>query len=179
MKRNFSLPLLLVLLVFVSFGCGRKVDTNLNSSLTTNKNVGPEPVDTAAIQAELLKLEKEWVDAVKNRDVDTVRRILADDIIMTYPDGVRATKNEEVQSVESGAITAESWEVVDTKVTVLSADSAFITGKGIVKNGFSKDPKGGKPIDISGEYYFLDVYARKNGRWQAVASQTTPIRKQP
>jgi ketosteroid isomerase-like protein len=178
MKRNFSLTMLLALLAFTSFGCGRTAETNLNSGLTTNKNVAAEPLNTASIEAELLKLEKEWVGAVKSRDAETIRRILADDIILTYPDGVRATKNEEVQAVETGVITAESWEVVDTKVTVLNADSAFITGKGIVKNGFSKDPKGGKPIDISGEYYFLDVYAKRNGRWQAVASQTTPIRKQ-
>lgn len=178
MKRNFLLPLLLALLAVVSIGCGRTAETNINSSLTTNKNTAAEPLNTASIEAELLKLEKEWVGAVKARDAETVKRILADDIIMTYPDGVRATKQEEVQAIESGAITAESWEVVDTKVTVLNADAAFITGKGIVKNGFSKDPKGGKPIDISGEYYFLDVYAKKNGRWQAVASQTTPIRQQ-
>jgi ketosteroid isomerase-like protein len=175
MKRNLLLPFILVVL---AVGCGRTAETNLNSGLTTNKNSAAEPLNTASIEAELLKLEKEWVGAVKARDAETVRRVLADDIIITYPDGVRATKNDEVQAVETGAITAESWEVVDTKVTVLSAGAAFITGKGVVKNGFSKDPRGGKPIDISGEYHFLDVYAKRNGRWQAVASQTTPIRKQ-
>lgn len=178
MKRNLSLPLLLAMLAFESFGCGRTVDSNRDSSLTTNKNVAPEPVNTASIEAELIKMERDWAGAFRTRDAETVRRILADDIVITYPDGVRATKQEEVQAIETGAITADSWELVDTKVTVLDANAAFITGKGVVKNGFSKDPKGGKPIDISGEYYFLDVYAKKNGRWQAVASQTTPIRKQ-
>lgn len=178
MKRKFLLPLLLAVLAFASFGCGRTAVTNLNSSLTTNKNVAPEPLDTASIEAELIKMERDWAGAFRTRDAETVRRILADDIVLTYPDGVRATKQEEVQAIETGAVTADSWELVDTKVTVLDANAAFITGKGIVKNGFSKDPKGGKPIDISGEYYFLDVYAKKNGRWQAVASQTTPIRKQ-
>lgn len=175
MKRNLLLPLMLLVL---TVGCGRTAETNVNSGLTTNKNTAPEPINTASIEAELLQMERDWAGAFRTRDAETVRRILADDIVLTYPDGVRATKQEEVQAIETGAITADSWELVDTKVTVLSAEAAFITGKSIVKNGFSKDPRGGRPIDISGEYHFLDVYAKKNGRWQAVASQTTPIRKQ-
>ncbi len=167
--------MLLAMLAFASFGCGRTAETNLNSGLTTNKNVAVEPVDTASIQAEVMKLERDWASAFKTRDAETIRRILADDIVITYPDGVRATKNEEVQTVETGAITADSWELVDEKVTVLDADAAFITGRAIVKNGMYKDPQAPRPIDISGEYRFLDVYAKRNGRWQAVASQTTRI----
>ena len=85
------------------------------------------------------------------------------------------TKTMEIQTVETGAITADSWELVDPKVTVLDANSAFVTGRTIIKNGKSKDLQSQKLIDISGEYRFLDVYAKKNGKWQAVASQTTKI----
>jgi ketosteroid isomerase-like protein len=175
MKRNLPLSLLLAVLAIASLGCGRTANTNVDSGLTTNKNVAVEPVNTASIEAEVKKLGREWAGAFKTRDVEAVRRILADDIVITYPDGVVAGKNEEVQGIEAGAITADSWDVVDEKVTVIDAGSAFITGRAVVKNGQYKDPKAPKPIDISGEYRFLDVYARKNGRWQAVASQTTKI----
>lgn len=176
MKRNFSLPFLLALLAVVSFGCGRTAETNLNSGLTTNKNTPAEPpLDTASIQAEVMKLGRDWAGAFKTRDAEAVRRVLADDVVITYPDGVVAGKNEEVQSIETGAITADSWDIVDEKVTVINANAAFITGRAVVKNGQYKDPKAPRPIDISGEYRFLDVYAKKNGRWQAVASQTTRI----
>ena len=167
------------MMVFASFGCGRTAETNLNSSLTTNKNVAVEPVNTASIEAEVKKLGREWSSAFKTRDAEAVRRVLADDVVITYPDGLVSGKNEEVQSIETGAITADSWDVVDEKVTVINADSAFITGRAVVKNGMYKDPKAPRPIDISGEYRFLDVYARKNGRWQAVASQTTKIAAPP
>lgn len=172
MKRTLLLPLMLALL---AFGCQPTRETNVNSSLTTNKNVAVEPVNTASIEAELKKLGREWTSAFKTRDAEAVRRVLADDVVITYPDGVVAGKNEEVQSIETGAITADSWDVVEEKVTVINADSAFITGRAVVKNGMSKVSKASTPIDISGEYRFLDVYVRKNGRWQAVASQTTKI----
>jgi hypothetical protein len=65
--------------------------------------------------------------------------------------------------------------MIDPKVTVLSADSAFITGRSSIKDGKYKEPTMAKAIDISGEYRFLDVYARRNGRWQVVASQATKV----
>lgn len=139
----------------------------------------PERIDTAAIEAEILKLERDWANSPMNRDGDTVRRVLADDVVLTYPDGTTGTKTDEVRLIESGAITMDSWEVQEPKVTVLNADTAFITGRGIIKNGKYKDPNAKQPVDISGEYRFLDVYARRNGQWQAVASQATPIRKNP
>jgi ketosteroid isomerase-like protein len=137
----------------------------------------PERFDRAAIEAELIKMERDWAGAAKNKDADTVRRVLADDVVITYPDGQVGTKADEVRTIETGAVTADAWELLDPKVTVLNADSAFITGRGIIRNGKYKDPNSKRSIDISGEYRFLDVYARRNGKWQAIASQTTPIRK--
>ena len=137
----------------------------------------PERIDTAAIEAEIIKLERDWVNSPKNRDADTVRRVLADDVVLTYPDGTTGTKADEVRTIESGAITMDSYDLQEPKVTVLNADTAFITGRGIIGNGKYKDPNSKQTIDISGEYRFLDLYVRRNGRWQAVASQATPIRK--
>jgi hypothetical protein len=80
-----------------------------------------------------------------------------------------------VKTIESGAITADSFEIVEPKVTVIDADSAFITGRGVIKNGKTVIPGQKRPIDISGEYRFLDVYAKRDGKWQVVASQATKI----
>lgn len=135
----------------------------------------PEKIDAAAIEAELIKLERAWAEAVKNGDADTVRRVMADDIVIINPDGSKPTKAEEVEAVQARLVTIESWEILEPKVTVLDANNAFVTGRGVIKNGKSKVPNSKQTIDISGEYRFLDVYARRNGKWEAVASQTTPI----
>lgn len=178
-KNLLSLAVLIAiaLIALGASGCGRTADTNGNSH-TTNKNSGPEPVNPATIEAELTKLERDWAAAFRNKDAATIRRILADDIVLTYPDGATGTKNDEVQLAESGAFSADSWEMVDSKVTVIDAEAAFITGRTVVKNGKLKDPRTQQIINISGEYRFLDVYAKRNGNWQAIASQVTPIRKQ-
>jgi ketosteroid isomerase-like protein len=160
---------------FASIACAPSNDTN--SSLTTNRNPTPpaETFNAASIEAELKKLEQDWANAFKTKDAETVRRVLADDIVLTYPDGATGTKADEVQLAETGAFSADSWELADAKVTVLDADAAYMTGRTVVKNGKLKDPKSGQTMDISGEYRFLDVYAKRNGRWQAVASQVTKI----
>ena len=182
MNRNalsIALALTVAVIGFASVACSPGGDTN--STLTTNRNPTPpaETVNVASIESELKKLEQDWGNAAKAKDVEAVKRILADDIVLTYPDGSTGTKTDELQMVETGAITADSWETLESKVTVLDADAAFITGRSVIKNGKLKHPKTQKMIDISGEYRFLDVFAKRNGRWQVVASHATAIQPQP
>ena len=176
MNRNLlSLLLVAVAMALALSGCHQPAETTTSAPATTNRAATPEPIDTAAIEAELVKLEREWAGANKTKDAAIVRNILADDIVLTYPDGTTGTKSDEVKMVETGGITTESWDIADTKVTVVDHDAAFITGRAIIKKGSLKDPTSGKTIDISGQYRFMDVYAKRNGKWMAVASQTTKI----
>jgi len=176
MNRNaVSVALLFSLgLIVLGFaGCQPSVDTNLNA--TASASPVPEKFDPAAIEAEVTQLSREWLVAAQTRNPDAIRRVVADDAILHYPDGTTATKADEVRLIETGAITADSWDMLETKVTVLNANTAIITGRSALKNGKYKDPNATRPIDISGEYRFLDVYARRDGRWQVVASQATKV----
>jgi len=157
-------------------GCQPALDTNRNAALAT-ASPQKEAFDAAAIESEIMKLEREWADANKTHNAEAARRVVADDAVIVYPDGTLATKADEVSTIESGAITADAFDMVDPKVTVVNADSAFITGRSVIRNGKYKDATTKKTIDISGEYRFLDVYRRRDGKWQAVASQATKIAK--
>jgi ketosteroid isomerase-like protein len=159
-------------------GCQPALDTNRNAAIAT-ASPAKEVYDRAAIEAEILKLEREWADANKTHNVEAVTRILADSAVIVYPDGKTATKADEVRAIESGSITADTFEIADPKVTVIDGDSAFITGRGVITNGKNVVAGQKKPIDISGEYRFLDVYAKRDGKWQVVASQATKILPQP
>lgn len=134
----------------------------------------PETVDTAAIEAELMRIENDWPRIIKEKDVATVKKIEADDSVFVYPDGSIGDKTKDVSDMESGALSADSWEVMDLKVTVLNKDAAFVSGRSVIKNGKYKLPNG-KSLDISGQYRFIDTYARRNGQWQEVAGATAPI----
>ena len=173
MNRS-ALALFVALTVLFLAACQPATETNRNLAAASS-TPAKETFDPAAIEAELLKLEREWAAAAKNHQGEPVRRIVADDAVMVYPDGTTGTKADEVRTIESGAITADEWEMLESKVTVIDADAAFITGRSLIKNGKYKDPNQKRPIDISGQYRFLDVYARRNGRWQVVASQATNI----
>ena len=173
MSRS-ALALLIVGFVVVLNGCQPALDTNRNNAVATS-SPAKEAFDPAAIQAEIMKLEREWLESTKTHNAEAARRIVADDAVIVYPDGSTATKADEVRTIESGAITADSFEMIDPQVTVIDADAAFIAGRSIIKNGKYAIPNQKKPIDISGEYRFLDVYAKRNGKWQAVASQATKI----
>jgi ketosteroid isomerase-like protein len=163
----------LVLTILGLAGCQPARDTNLNATVTASP--AKETFDAAAIQAEVLNVGRDWIRAGETYDVEAIKRIVADDAVLVYPDGSPGTKADEVRIAETKAITGDGWEQIEPKVTVLSADSAYMTGRSSLKNGKYKEPNMKKAIDISGEYRFLDVYARRNGRWQVVASQATKI----
>ena len=176
MKRNVVSVALVFSLsaIILSFaGCQPTRDTNLNATATASPTA--ERFDPAAIEAEVTKLAREWIQAGQTHNAEPITRLVADEAILHYPDGTTATKADELRLIESKAITTDSWDLLDHKVTVLNADSAIITGRSSIKNGKYKDANMPKPIDISGEYRFLDVYARRNGRWQVVASQATKL----
>lgn len=170
-----ALVFVMALMIAVLAACQAPApDTNRNADTATASPAKPT-FDAAAIQAEVLRVEREWFKAGETYDVEGIRRIVADDAILVYPDGTPGTKADEVRIAESKAITVSGWEIIDPKVTVLSADSAFISGRSRINKGTYKDPNMKTPVDISGEYRFLDIYARRNGTWQVIASQATKV----
>jgi len=164
----------ILLTVMLALGACQSAAPDTNRSAGPNASPSKEPFNPAAIETEVLRLDKEWANLIKTRDLDALRRIEADDIVLTYADGTTGTKADEIRDVESGNVTVDSFEVLEAKAIVLSAESAVVTGRSVIKNGKVK-AAGGKQIDISGEYRFTDVFAKRNGTWQVVISQATRI----
>jgi ketosteroid isomerase-like protein len=173
MNRS-ALALLAGFIIVVLSGCQPAADTNRNLA-AASATPAKETFDPVAIEAEVIRIEHEWYNATKTHNADAAKGFLADNAVIVYPDGTAATKADEIRSIESGAMSSDSYEMVEPKVTVINADSAFITGRSVIKNGKYTVPGQKKPIDISGEYRFLDVYARRDGKWQVMASQAVKI----
>jgi Domain of unknown function (DUF4440) len=174
MKKFLSVLVLATataLLAFSQFGCASPQNTNTSAVSTPT----PEPTpDKSAIEAELTKTENDWPRIIKERDAAAVRRLEADDIFIIYPDGSTGTKEQDVKEIEAGSTTADSWEISDVKVNVLSKDAAVVVLRNTVKNGKVKSPDG-RSLDISGQYFSQDTFARRNGQWQTVASISVKV----
>src|SRR6185295_18086147 len=116
MNRS-TLALLAGLIVVVLSGCQPAADTNRNLAAASS-TPAKETFDPAAIEAELIRIEREWANAGKSHNAEPVKGFLADNAVIIYPDGTTATKAEEIRTIESGAITTESYEMLEPKVVV-------------------------------------------------------------
>ena len=179
MKRIGFIAALFIAVSSMAFsqgGCKSGVDTNRAASNypAPNTNTEKETVDTPTLEKEKLQIENDWTRILKTHDVEAMKRAFADDVVLIYPDGSVGTKEQEIKDLEAGALTFESWDFADMNIKVLGRDAAVVTGHSVLKNGKYKGLDG-KTIDISGHYRFTDVLARRNGRWQVVASQATKV----
>jgi ketosteroid isomerase-like protein len=176
MKRiliTLALPLALVLVAFSQMGCQPATEPATNNPPPAARETPP---DTAAITTELTRIENDWPRVVKEKDVEAIRKVEADDYMGVVPDGSVSTKTMDIEDATKGNMTVESIEVADIKVTVLDADAAVASGRTIIKGGKYKMPDG-KSMDITGEYRFVDTFARRSGEWKLVASAAVRVMK--
>lgn len=124
------------------------------------------PLDDAA---QLLYMEREWNDASKTRDVAWFERNYADDATdIQSRTGALHTKAEEIADFKNSKITFDSLELSNTSVRV-EGNTAIVTGVNHVKG---RDDKG-QAFDRRTR--FTDVFVKRDGRWQVLATQGTVI----
>jgi len=172
MKRFLSVGMLLLagVCALAQFGCA-----NPPNPPATNANMAtPEATpDTAAIERELLRIENDWPRVIKERDGQAVRRVDADDVHLLSWDGSITVKEEDAKFIESGAFTLDSMQMNELKVKVLDKDAAVVTGLMVITNGKIKGPN--QTVDVSGQYRFVDTFARQNNEWKLVASSSVKL----
>jgi peptidylprolyl isomerase len=124
-----------------------------------------------AVEDELKALERRWLDAYLKHDFDEMIRIEADDFTITYPDGSVRTRAEEVEAQRKAANRpadpSRTSAVEDERVRVYG-NIAVLTGV-FVSNG------GQQNTGATVRARYTDVYVRRGGVWQVVASQLTAI----
>src|SRR4029077_2665900 len=98
------------------------------------------------------------------KDAGTLDRIIADEWVGVDHEGKAFTKAQVMADLKSGAATTQSVELGEMKVRVIG-NTAFVAGSDTEKSMY-------KGKDTSGKYFWTDVFMMRNGRWQAVASQS-------
>jgi ketosteroid isomerase-like protein len=123
--------------------------------------------DTAPIEKTILQMERDWTAAGLKKDFATLDRIIADDWVAIDFQGKAITKAQSIADLKSGSSTNQSVQLGDMKVRVFG-NTAVVTGSDTEKSTY-------KGKDSSGKYVWTDVFVNRNGRWQAVASQSTKV----
>jgi ketosteroid isomerase-like protein len=121
---------------------------------------------TAAVDAEIRAMEKQWNEARVKADVATLERILDRDWTVTHGDGTINTRAEYLGDLKSGA-RKFSADVTEDHVDVrLYGDTAIASGTSDSKVEYKGKPSGG-PLR------FTRVYIKRDGRWVMIVTQAT------
>jgi ketosteroid isomerase-like protein len=117
--------------------------------------------------AEVEALERRLVDAIGSRDLETYSRLVADDYVATRPDGSELTKAQVMASYRSGERGYVDLAIEGVKGRVYG-DTGVVTAR--TRGKRIEDGK-----EIENRVLYVRVFARREGRWQAVAQLSTPL----
>lgn len=121
------------------------------------------------VEQKLIRMEHEFAEALMRGDFAGLERRIADDFVGINPLGEQLTKAEVLARFKPPGHELESLRHEDIRVRVFG-NCAVATARTVVKGRY-------KGRDASGEFPYMRVWIRRQGRWQAVAAQSTSIPK--
>jgi ketosteroid isomerase-like protein len=124
---------------------------------------------TSEAEEELLKVEKEFAEAIVSNDPEAITRFVPDDWIIIDPNGEIVDRTRFFEVIKSGALTHDIMESEDFRVRVYG-DSAVVTAITSTKGKFMGQ-------DFSTQERATDVFVRHDGRWQCVLTHLTRFPK--
>jgi len=116
---------------------------------------------TTPDKQKVLEIEKELLEAMKNSDVETLDRLLHDDLLFVLPTGDVITKQMDLETHRSGNLTLQEItssidsinQIGDTVVVTLSSK---ITGKMLEQN-------------FEGNFRYIRVWKMFDGQLKVIA----------
>jgi ketosteroid isomerase-like protein len=115
-------------------------------------------------------LERELVRAIAHTDLQTYDRIVADDYVAFLPSGEVRTKAEIMTSYRTGARGYPGLAIYDVEARVYG-DTAVVSAR---TRGSRRD--GAR--QVANRVRYIRVFARRDGRWRAVAQMSAPLPEQ-
>lgn len=122
-------------------------------------------------ETEIKALEEQWLDAYVKADTAFLKTVEAEEWMFVDSDGGINTKAQDIKDVADKTFTCKSASISDVKVKTMGDNSAYATG--IVKMAGTYKGK-----EFSSEFRAVDIFEKKDGKWQAIYSQITKIDKE-
>lgn len=117
------------------------------------------------VAATLKATEQAWIDAELRHDAAAFEKLVADDWVAITPEGPSETKAERAAEILKGTVTSATLGPMNVRVF---GDTAVVTGSDV-----ETEVVHGK--EAIGYYVWTDVFVKRDGKWLAVASQTTKV----
>jgi ketosteroid isomerase-like protein len=116
---------------------------------------------------EVVQTEREWVEAHRQLDIAALERIMADEYKHIRADGVVVGKAEDLASYQTGD---RYWDFAESDEydIQLYGDTAVLIGR-----WRARGVNGEERFNYAAR--FISVYVKRDGRWQMVAAQSTPL----
>lgn len=127
---------------------------------------GQDDSSTLAEQS-LRQIETEISSAYLKGDMAILDRIWADEYTLTPPNGMVISKAAYLAMLKSGAVKYDYFKPEKIEVRVYD-NAAVVTGVVTVRGSVPGHT-------INGQDRFLTVYVKRQGRWQAVATQVARV----
>ncbi len=116
-------------------------------------------MDTRSVEKEILGLEQQYWQALKNQDVDTAMRLTDDPCILTGAQGVsRIEKSALPKIMQSATYTLHDFKLDDVQVRMLGNDVAVVAYK--VHENLTVD---GKSLAL--DAVDASTWVRRSGNW--------------
>ena len=114
---------------------------------------------TQSVEQELVQLEKDYWQALKDQDVDADIQLTDDPCIVTGAQGVASIDHKTFKGMMANpSWTIEDYDVTDVQVRMLADDVAIVAYK--VKEDLTVE---GKPVTL--EAADSSTWVRRGGRW--------------
>jgi ketosteroid isomerase-like protein len=120
-----------------------------------------------AVRAEILALENQWATAIERQDAAAFERLAAEDFRFIEDDGHVLDRAQYIAARSHNPENVES--AVQDEIEVRQyGDAAIATGRSTIRG-----TRGSVPFVY--RFRWTDVYVRRDGRWQSVSGQLTPL----
>ena len=115
----------------------------------------------------IIDLDRKRMQAMAAKDIATLDALIADDLIYTHSSARIDTKQSLIGAMQSGATVYTGVEPSDVKAQDFG-DVVVLTGTAQIKVTSNGTPN-------AFAVRFIDVYARRAGKWQMVTWQSTRL----
>ncbi|MBS1810265.1 MAG: nuclear transport factor 2 family protein [Acidobacteria bacterium] len=119
------------------------------------------------VEAEIIKLEQQWVDALVKADAAALETLYSDSLTYTHSSGATDTKAIYIANLKAGKTKYESLIREEVKVRVYG-NTALHTSKTNIKLISNGQPQ-------AFAVKMLHVYVKEGKNWRMVAHQTTRL----